>query len=87
MSNETGSYECEYCGTEFDSGGKKAGHISQNHRKDQHRDKFIHELQRLATELGHSPTMSDMDEEGAVHAENVHHRIWNLERCTPGGQS
>src|SRR6056297_2565340 len=64
MSNETGSYECEYCGTEFGSGGKKAGHISQNHREDQHRDKFIHELQRLATELGHSPTICDMDEEG-----------------------
>lgn len=64
MSNETSRYECEYCGSEFDTGGKKAGHISKNHRKDQHRDKFIHELQRLATELGHSPTMSDMDEKG-----------------------
>lgn len=64
MSNETGSYECEYCGTEFESGPKKAGHISQNHRDDQQREDFIHALQRLATELGHSPTMSDMDEKG-----------------------
>ncbi len=38
MSNETDSYECEYCGTEFESGPKKAGHISQNHRDDKQRD-------------------------------------------------
>ncbi|AGB34079.1 hypothetical protein Natpe_4386 (plasmid) [Natrinema pellirubrum DSM 15624] len=64
MSNETDSYKCESCGTEFESGPKKAGHISQNHREDQQRNEFIHALQRLATDLGHSPTMSEIDEKG-----------------------
>lgn len=64
MSKETGSYECEYCGAEFESGPKKGGHVSQNHREDQQQDEFIHELQRLAKELGHSPTMSEMDQKG-----------------------
>lgn len=64
MSKETASYECEYCGNEFESGPKKAGHISQNHRDDQQRDEFIRELTRLARKLGHSPTMGEMDAEG-----------------------
>lgn len=64
MSDNTGSYVCEYCGNEFESGPKKAGHISQNHRDEQMTGDFVGELKRLATELGHSPTMSEMDAKG-----------------------
>jgi len=64
MPENTGSYECEFCGKVFDSGPKKAGHISGHHQSDRNADDLVDELNRLATKLGRSPTMPEMNTEG-----------------------
>lgn len=64
MSEKSYKYMCEFCGDSFESGGKKAGHISWYHRDDRQEADLITELQRLAAAKGQPPEMSETDTEG-----------------------
>ncbi|MDF9747919.1 homing endonuclease associated repeat-containing protein [Natrinema salsiterrestre] len=66
MSEDTNEYVCEFCGEDFKSGSKKAGHISWYHRDDRQEEDLITELQRLATEKGRPPEMGEMDTKGGT---------------------
>jgi hypothetical protein len=79
MSNDSHEYVCEFCGEDFETGSKKAGHISWYHRDDRQEEDLITELQRLATEKGHPPEMSEMDTEGEYSRSTYlsHFGTWN----------
>jgi hypothetical protein len=79
MSKDPDGYACEFCGEDFETGSKKAGHISWYHRDDRQKEDLITELQRLATEKGHPPEMSEMDTEGEYSRSTYlsHFGTWN----------
>lgn len=61
---ETNLYECEICGSEFDSAKGRGLHRSKAHEKEEIKSVYIDELQRLADELDRSPSLSDMNQYG-----------------------
>jgi hypothetical protein len=61
LSKNSHEYARELCEEDFESRGKKAGHISLYNRNDRREDHPINEFQRLATEKRRPPEMSEVD--------------------------
>ena len=61
---EADLYECEICGSEFDSARGRGLHRSKTHSEKEVKKVYIEELQRLADKLGRSPGLRDMHQHG-----------------------
>lgn len=63
-SRESEIYECEICDRTFDSSKGRGIHRAKAHAEDEIKEEMLAELQRLATELGKTPSQREMNEQG-----------------------
>ena len=72
-------YECEICGRSFDSSRGRGQHRTKSHSEEEIKQVYIAELQRLADDLGQSPSLSDMNEHGAHSSKTYQNAFgsWN----------
>jgi hypothetical protein len=79
MSKDPHEYVWGFYEEDFETGSKKAGHISWYHRDDRQEEDLITGLQRLVTEKGRPPEMSEMDTEGEYSQSTYlsHFGTWN----------
>mgnify|MGYP000550580292 FL=1 len=57
-------FECEICGRSFDSNKGRGIHRGNAHNDAEVKELMLTEIQRLADELGESPSLHDMDQLG-----------------------
>lgn len=81
MEFDSGSdlYKCEVCGREFESSRGRGQHRTNSHSKEQNKQVYIAELQRLANELGRTPGLRDMNKHGAHSSKTYQNAFgsWN----------
>jgi len=77
--SETDLYECEICGREFDSAKGRGIHRAKAHDEDEIKQVLITELQRLVDELGRTPGLRDMNQQGAHSSKTYQKKFgsWN----------
>ena len=77
--SETDLYECEICGSEYDSAKGRGIHRAKAHDEEEIKQVLIDELQRLADELGRTPGLRDMTQHGAHSSKTYQKKFgsWN----------
>jgi len=72
-------YECEICDRTFDSSKGKGIHRAKAHAEDEIKQEMLAEVQRLAAELGKTPSQREMNEQGRFSVKAYQNRFgtWN----------
>jgi hypothetical protein len=72
-------FECEICGRSFDSNKGRGIHRGNAHNDAEVKELMLTEIQRLADELGESPSLHDMDQLGKFGSKTYQKKFssWN----------
>lgn len=72
-------YECGICDRTFDSSKGRGIHRSKAHSDAEIKEEMLAEIQRLATELGKTPSQREMDDQGRFSVKAYQNRFgtWN----------
>ncbi|WP_143420987.1 homing endonuclease associated repeat-containing protein [Halorubrum halodurans] len=78
-SRESEIYKCEICDRVFGSSKGKGIHRAKAHGEDEIKQEMLAELQRLATELGKTPSQREMDKQGCFSVKAYQNKFgtWN----------